>query len=397
MTKLLWVPAIAAIALVGCVDQKAAITGTTSIRVDLVSPDDPGDVNHRLANDQRTITVNLSALLPGGAVDTSYTSDVSVYVQYLGTLTPALGAPPLMTFHMTNGVAMNQTVDLPPTFGPTTLWIDDDQAQHPTYATGTSPTLWYEDPTIADVQTPTSETALDALLDSPLSGKQVTVNGSRYGANGRLVVTSVFSQGYTVLDVNCSDAQGTPPCTSQPYDSLEVFSFSQPADQNGNLLKQGQLIDGFSGGISDFNGLTEVGFPVTMTSTDDATVDDDRIPAPTEFTTDWFGSLSKPNGKINFERYEAGLIEVKNAVVCQLDDDFDTFGQWKLDPSGQGGDCSGKRGTVINVVTAGVISDLDPTTLVGQTLPSVVGVLRSVDTIPVWIIYPRSSADITQQ
>lgn len=395
MMKLLSASAILAIAAAGCVDHKGGITGTQSIRVDLVAPSDPGDVNNRLPNTTRTITVNLTALLPDGSTDTSYTDDVSVYVQYLGTLTPALGTPPLVTFHIENGVAMNQTVDLPATFGPTTLWIDDDQSTHPTYATGTSPTLWYEDPTIADVQTPRSETALDALLDSPLAGKQVTVGRSRYGANGRLVVTSVFSQGYTVQDVNCADAQGTPPCASQPYDSIEVFSFSQPADQSGNLLKVGQLVDGFSGGISDFNGLTEVGFPVTMTSGDDATPVVERIPAPTAFTTAWFGALSRNDGKINFERYEASLIAIKNAVVCQLDDDFDTFGQWKLDPSGQGGDCSGKRGTVINVVTAGVITDLDPATLVGQTLPSVVGVLRSVDTIPVWIIYPRSKADIT--
>lgn len=362
MGKLMCNAAIAAIALAGCVDHKDSISGTTSFRVELVTPTDPGDVGHRLSNTQRTITVNLTALLPDGSVDTAYSNDVSVYVQYLGTLTPALGAPPLMKFHVENGVAMNQSVDLPPTFGPTTLWIDDDQAAHPTYATGTSPTLWYEDPTIADVQTPDPTQLLAALLVSPLTGKQVTVGRSRYGANGRLVVNSVFSQGYTVQDVNCADAAGSPPCTSQPYDTIEVFSFSQPSDQSNHLLKVGQTIHGFSGGLSDFNGLTEVGFPVTMTSGDDATVNLARIPPPVLFDTTWFDSLGTGpapdgfaiSGKINFERYEAALIQVKNAKVCDLDDDFATFGQWKLDPAGVGGNCAGNR-NIINVVTSGVI------------------------------------------
>jgi hypothetical protein len=392
----------AGLALAGCVDHKAALTGTQSIGVDLVTPASPGDVNNRLPDGQRLITVNLTAYDANAEVDPTFDRDVDVYVQYLGTLTPSMYGnpppPPLAKLHMTAGKAMAQTVMLPPVFGATTLWFDDHEDAAPTYATGTSPTLWFRDPTIADIQTPIDETALNALTDSPLENKQVTVSASRYGATGRLVVTSVFSQGYTVSDVNCADIAGNPPCTTDSYNHLEVFSFSAPTDQGGALLAEGQTIDGFSGGISEFDGLTEVGFPVTATSGSDATVVTGRLPAPVVFDPAWFGALSDPKGRINFERNEAAPIEVDNAKVCQIDDDFTTFGQWKIDPAGVGGDCSGNK-NVLNVITAGVVADLDPTTLVGQTLPRVVGVVRPVEigSFNVWIIYPRSAADLTLQ
>jgi hypothetical protein len=385
-----------ALAFAGCTDDRAPITGTQSLKIDLVSPTNPGDINNRLPDGAQVVELDVTALGPDGQTDTTYTHDVSVYVQYLGTLTPALGAMPLATWHVANGVATNQSVQLPPVFGQTTVWVSDDLDAHPTYATGTSPTLWFRDPTIADVQTPTSENAINALTSSPLQNKQVAVNGSRYGATGRLVVTSVFAQGYTVSDVNCSDAMGTPPCTTDSYNHIEVYSFSAPTDQNGNLLKQGQCIDGFDGGISEFDGLTEVGFPETQVS--DPTVNLARLPPVNKLIGDTnpdgsSNSMSWFRDTIQFERNEAAPIEIDNAKVCPLDDDFTTFGQWKIDPQGQ---CNGGS-DVINVITAGTISDVDPSTLVGMTLPRVVGVLRPVEigNFDVWIIYPRGDSDLT--
>jgi hypothetical protein len=406
-------------ALAGCVDHRGGITGTQSIGVELVAPMDPGDLQHRLPDTLRAITVNLTAYDEAFAVDPSFDRDVEVYAQFFGTVTPT---PPLdsltqmvpdpdlfSTFHLTAGRAMNQTVTLPLVFGPTTLWVEDgpkpisdedrriDPTYHPTLATGTSPILWFRDLAIADIQTPTDEKALNALIDSPLELKQIRVNSSRYGDVGRLVVTSRFSQGYTVSDVKCSDASGTPPCVAAAYDHVEVFTFGAPADQLGRPLQPGQVIDEFSGGVSEFNGLTEIGFPSTIASSD--TVNPGWLPAPVKIDPNtWFGPLSDPQGVINFERNEAGAIEVDGAVVCMLDKDYTTFNQWKLDPSGVGGNCAGNN-NVINVVTTGVIADFDPATLVGKTLPRVVGVLRPVEfgSFNVWIIYPRSAADLTLQ
>ncbi|MFT3697534.1 MAG: hypothetical protein QM831_30605 [Kofleriaceae bacterium] len=386
-----------AVTLFGCTDKDPPITGTTSLEVTLVSPTDAGDVDHRLDATARNIVVNVQAKDANGNNDATYSKTISVYTHYLGTLTPYLDKAPLLpTFDVTNGVASNVAITLPEVFGPTTVWFDDHRDDSATYATGISPTLWYRDPFIADIQTPLDETALDAFQDSPLENKNITINQSRYGAEGKLVVTSTFAQGYTVADVKCTN--GMPPCVAQPYDYVEVFSFSAPTytgnDSEGNTtvvyLSEGQTIAGFAGGISEFNGLTEIGFPQTFVGAD-SVIDKTLEPATVKIDSTWFTT-----NKINFERNEAGAIEIDNSVVCPLDDDYTTYKQWKIDPSGVGdaAACGGKN--VINIITAGVV-EIDPGTLVGKTVPRIVGILRPVNigSFNVWIIYPRSLADIT--
>ena len=377
-----------------CVDTRDAITGTQSLKIELKTP--AGDSMNPLTS--YTVTVDVSALGPEGELDTSYNNQVQVYVNFLGTLTPYLGSPPLAQIQMAAGKATNQTIMLPPVFGPATLWFDDGGAENPTFASGASPTLWYRDPFIDDIQRPPDETALDVLSKSPLETKQVTVRASRHGANGRLVVTSVFAQGYTVSDVLCG-AGGAPPCSVAPnpgltppapgYDHKMVFSFSAARDEKGRVIQEGQVIDGFAGGVSEFNGLTEIGFPQTFVE-GDVDVNPARIPAPQQLDVSWF------TDKFMFERNEAAPIAIVNAKVCELDDDYATYKQWKIDPSGTGNNCTGRN--VINVISTGVVAT-DPATLVGQTLPRVVGVLRPVNigTFNVWIIYPRSAADLQLQ
>jgi len=396
----------AILGLVGaCTDTLPPIEGTQSLKVELVTPASGGSKAARLPDTMRTITVNLTALDADGEVDTSFSRTVQVYAQFLGTLTPKLTEAPLGTFTLLNGKATNQTVTLPSAFGPTTIWIDDGKSNDPTYATGTSPTLWYRDPFIADLQTPKSETALDALSAIPLEDKQISVTTSRYGARGRLVVTSTFAQGYTVSDVQCADEAGTPPCTSQAYDHAMVYSFSAPRGDDFEPIVEGQTIEGFAGGVSEFNGLTEIGFPQTFGG-GGVNVNKAREPEPAVLDAEttvtpgtWFDSLTSPGGGlINFERNEAAPIKVLNAKVCNIDDDYATYKQWKIDPFGVGGNCAGNK-KVLNVITAGTVSDIDPPSLAGRTLTSVVGVLRpvSIGTFNVWIIYPRSAADLVLQ
>jgi len=388
------------LALAACVDTRDPIIGTQSLKIELVSPD-PGSFTNRLPGTVNSVVVNVTALGPNGQTDTTFNNTVRPFVNFLGTLTPYLddlNAPhglkdptgQAQTITMNAGVATNQQITLPPVFGPATLWFDDDDVSNAnrTYATGASPSLWYRDPYIVDIQKPVDEAALDALQKSPLEMKQVTVRQSRYGANGRLVVTSVFAQGYTVSDCNCA-AGGAPPCTTGDYDHKMVFSFSAARDEDFRLIKEGQVINGFAGGVSEFNGLTEIGFPQTFVD-GEPDVNPARMPPPVVFDPTWFTM------KINFERNEAAPITVNGAAVCDLDKDYMTYKQWKLDPAGVGGNCTGKN--VINVITNGVIAT-DPMTLVGKTLPKVTGVLRPVNigSFNVWIIYPRSSADLVLQ
>ena len=124
------------LAITACVETRDPITGTQSLKIDLVSPS-PGSIDSRLPDTMRTIVVDVTAIGPDGAPDTAYSNTVSVYVNFLGTLSPYLGDPmPLATITMTGGKAVNQTIMLPPVFGPTTLWFDDGKATTPTYAAG---------------------------------------------------------------------------------------------------------------------------------------------------------------------------------------------------------------------------------------------------------------------
>jgi len=402
--------ALIALLATGCTTMRPEAK-STQLEIDITTPADPGDINNRLAASALNVTVDVKAFDENGnpedgvGADADYNETLDVYVHFLGTLSPYLGGTPLKTIQMVHGVAMNQSMTLPPVFGPTTLWFDDDGATDPTFAGGTSATLWYRDPFTGDCQRPASESAIDALSNEPLNGKNVTINSSQYGANGRLVVTSVFAQGYTVADVQCMDANGTPPCHSTNevgngtgsgsaadygYGYMDVFSYSAPTDAQDRFIVEGQLIDGYAGGVSEFDGLTELGFPQTFVNEDTVDVNPAREPKPVLFDTSWF------TNKIQFERAESAAIEVDNTVVCALDSDYTTYKQWKLDPSGAGTPTACAGANIINVITAGTL-DLDPGTLVGKTVTKIVGILRPVNigSFNVWLIYPRTMADIT--
>ncbi|CAN5910649.1 hypothetical protein BH11MYX2_BH11MYX2_07540 [soil metagenome] len=384
----------------GCTEHNVGVTGTQSLAIEMVAPTNPGDVNNRLSDTAHAVTVNIKAIDAQDQLDTSFTETINVYAQFLGTLTPALGEQPLTTIDVVNGVADNTALTLPDSvLGATTLWFDNGHGIARDYVpgpiTGTTPTLWYRDPFISDIQTPATETALDALSATPLTDKQIAVSASRYGATGKLVVTSVFAQGYTLSDVNCASR----PCTSDFYNHVVVFSFSAPRDQRGEVLLVGDIVRKFNGGVEEFNGLTEIGFPASFTT--DATHmekehDEAAVPAPVKLDPlTWFKPLSDPNGRINFERNEAGLIEIDGATVCPLDENYTTDKQWKIDPSAAGA-CTGNE--LLNLITQGTDFTVDPATLVGKKLTKIVGILRPVNigSFNVWIVYPRGEADITQ-
>lgn len=376
---------VGALGLTACVEELAPVEETTSLRVEVVTPAELGTRDARLPDTVREATIKVTALDEQGAVDTGFSGDVEVYVQFLGSLTPELAQPPLQTVTVTNGVSAETDIPLPPVYGPTTIWVQDDRAGG-SYATGVTPTFWFVDPKTRDLQRPRDEQGLAALSVSPLQNKQVTVLGSRHGANGKLVVTGVYSQGYTVDDVQCADAAGTPPCTAGDYDHMLVFSFSRARDEQGRGIVPGQFIDGYAGAVTEFNGLTEMGFPQSFASSagsDPAAADLARIPAPVTIQSSWLTS------KIEFERVESGLVQVLAGTVCPLDDDYTTYKQWKLD-IGRG--CA----SPINVITNGVV-EFDPQTKVGMPIAKVVGLLRPVNigSFNVWIMFPRDAGDLS--
>ncbi len=373
-----------AVAAAGCTDTLPGVEGTQSLLVDLIGPADPGTPDAPLPAGAITVTVQVTALDEQGETDTSFAGDVDVYVQFLGSLTPELGGAPLARIALAGGQSAGSVdVALPSVFGPAFLWVEDGSRDGATYATGTSPTLWFSDPHLEDISRPDDEAALDALSSSPLEEKQLNVSGSRHATGGKLVVTGVYAQGYTVSDVQCADDAGTPPCVTGDYDHVLVFTFSRPRDERGDDLVVGQFINGFAGAVQEFNGLTEISFPQTFTDEGSAAdADPAHVPVPDVVQESWLTDI------IEFERRESTLIAVEGATLCELDEDYADYKQWKLDV-GRG--C----GSPINVITAGV-AEFDPTGYVGMTIPRVVGTLQPVNigSFNVWIIKPRSDDDI---
>lgn len=371
------------LAAAGCEETHDPITGTQSLRVELLSPADPGSNEDRLDDGQRQVTLKVSALDENADIDESFSADVDIYVHFLGGLTPDLGTEPLDSLHLENGTSGEVTLELPPVFGPTFLWIEHTRGDDPTFATGTSPTLWYRDPFLVDVSRPEDEMALDALESSPLEEKQINVSASQYGARGRMVVTGVYAQGYTLSDAECADADGTPPCVTGDYDHVFVFSFNRPRGEDGSAIAVGDVVERLTGAVGEFNGLTEVNFPQSFMAEGEG--DPAMVPEPFVLQPEWLTDT------IMMERVEEALVAVDGIEICPLDDDYDTYAQWKLK---LGGTC--EDGDVINVITRGQVNDFDPAAYVGMEMPRVVGTLRPVNigSFNVWILYPRSMDDI---
>lgn len=376
--------ALLAVPLAGaCTEQLPPLEGTTSFRVDLTQPTDTGSRTDRLDDDARDVVFDITAFDANGEVDTGFSGEVDIYVHHLGSLTPSLDSGQvLQRVTISNGVVDNVALQLPRVFGQAFLWVEDTRGDDATFATGTSDTLWFRDPWVVDVSTPEDEGALDALESSPLELKQVVIRDSRYGDRGRMVATGAYAQGYTLSDVQCADAAGTPPCVASAYDHVFVFTFSRPEGEEGLDIEAGHVVAQVGGGISEFNGLTEIGFPSTVLSADEP--DRSLLPEPVVIQPEWLDTL------IELERVEAGLVAVENGLLCPLDEDFDTYGQWKLDVG------MGCR-DALNIITQGQVAEFDPADYVGQTIPRVVGTLRPVNigTFHVWLIYPREIEDLT--
>src|SRR5688572_28200021 len=216
---------VALVLLGACVEQEPHPHETTSLRVRVDTPVDLGSDDDRLGDDVREVEVTVQALDEQGRVDQRFTAPVDVYVQTLGQLSPTT-----QRFTVMSGVGTG-LITLPRVFGPSFLWLEDFQTtpQRPaTFATGTSPVLWFREPFLVDVSTPdfTAGTQANWVRFSPLEGKQVRVATSQFAGAGRLVVTGVYADGYSVSDLDCS----VEPCRAAPYGHVYVFSFSRPVD-----------------------------------------------------------------------------------------------------------------------------------------------------------------------
>jgi hypothetical protein len=318
------------------------------------------------------------------------TKDLHLYTWFLGTIGRDYGTAPTdqnrcngtVQVPVQNGSARGVQVRLPEAFGPVTLWVEDCAGADASWAVGASPTLWFPYPTLADVQKPTDlnpQSVYDIFVGSPLDGKQLAID---VAPGGKLVVTGVFAQFYTVTD------SGLP-----SWNSLEVYSFGRPPVRVGDVLRPQSL----TGAISDFNGMTELNFPLQ-----DIASRGEPLPTPTVVQIADFNYGTDNVKAAKLESLEAALVELHDGCVCPRDSSYDQFQQWTLgfkNAAGQYG-CTSSRS--IGVVTAGQVTGWDPPKE-GHHLSVARGVLVNIagkasrtsgNPFSFFILHPRDASDL---
>jgi len=126
---------------------------------------------------------------------------------------------------------------------PDCLSATDGQESPPSWATGLSPTFWFETPAIRHLQY-TGDVASSPLQDSDV-----------YIAAGRMVVTNISSNGFFVTDLDQNQQvldNGLPGY----FNSLFVFTFSKPSG-----IRYGDTLCAISGGVVEYQGNTQLKFP----------------------------------------------------------------------------------------------------------------------------------------
>lgn len=263
------------------------------------------------------------------------------------------------TFKLVKGKASGVVVSVEKVHGASNVWVEDRGTDDKpgSYATGLSPTLHVDNPTLREI----SET--DNISSSALRGDFVHVNSE----GRRLVATGIAVDGFYMTDIDEP---------TEAFNAIFVHTHSRPEG-----VDQGDIIADIVGTVVEFYGFTELGFPTYKVK---GRVDE--IPVA-QLSTQLIAD------DIGMEQLESRLVEVRDVTVCELGDGYQSFGQWVvlLDPQG---DCLGGDGG-ITIVSALSATNFTPEPLVGKTLKRVTGDLRyHVAARPPWIMYTRSDDDI---
>lgn len=278
------------------------------------------------------------------------------------------------------------------------------------HAAGVSETLFFANPSLADVQ--------GRQGSSPLEGRRVTVDV------GEMIVTRVTTDGFYVTEI---DDAGAPVLWS----SMFVFNFNTPP-----FLRACDRITSVSGSIGEFFGFTEMTFPSWEREAWDP--EDGPCPIPEPFLAD-----ATVLGTPDMEARESALVRVVDATMpsffgperpsggggavftfgpnasnCDLDGDGDV----NLARGGREAQCNDEcadraacsewstfvefgqfvvqtDGAVINVVTRDGIPDFEPDEHRGETFAAITGTLRHFSPLGAqrgYILEPRCAADLVQ-
>jgi hypothetical protein len=256
------------------------------------------------------------------------------------------------------------------------IWFSHEGTldQPGSFATGVTPAVYIDKPTVTDIQTS------DSTIESNFEHQYVPIKGWDGTDTARdLVVTTVTNDGFHVTD------RSTEPGT---YNSLFVFSFSRP---DGILV--GDRLSDLSGIVSEFLGYTELGFPTWKVAERNAVVDEPYRIDPTIVCDDE-----------EMEKWEASVIRldgIRSDFASGSDClDYAEHAQWPAII--EGAECGGapSRISIVNENTVPSFNfppcslDSPPTAAHDREVEYLVGVLRHLRFAdPPWILEVRSCLD----
>lgn len=281
-------------------------------------------------------------------------------------------------------------------YGDTRIWAEDlGTSEEPgSYATGVSPTLYVQAPTISDIQYVPRDQECLSYVGTTLEGYECAALASTFvrvrAADRLLVVTAITTSGFYVTD--CIDAGGPlGACqgAAGQYNSMYAFSYSAP-----DGVFPGAVLESLAGNVSEFNGSTQLSFPDWVLAPGEQ-VDP---PEPEVLSEQIYCSSDSAYAT---EPYESDLVRVENLVIKDFASDsydlgrFNRFGQWPaifvstLDTDAE---CE------IAVVTRETMPDFDPLANPGAALDFVQGNLTTYasvysDVIQ-WTVLTRTSSDL---
>ena len=251
------------------------------------------------------------------------------------------------------------------TFGPTRVWLTDDQGnddREASYVTGVSDTLWYRKPTLSQMQ------KTDDPETNPLEREFVDVRAE----DRELIVTALGAAGFWVTDT--VDDPGN-------YAQLFVYTFNAPEE-----IVVGDRLSTLAGGNQEYLQSTQFSFP-DYESAGDGSWD---VPDAAVISDD---VLCDDN---EMEKYEGALLRAENVSIpsgfgsdTSNEDyaDYLEYGQWPVEWAD--GDCT------LYLYTATSIPDFLPTDWSGEPLDYVQGMATQV--WDKWVLTVRGSDDLPSE
>ena len=356
--------------LAGCMRTAEPLTGPKSIRVtfseaaaDVLGTDeDPLPFSH----DSTGFTIDIEVVDMDDTTMTSFEGEVQIKVKP-GTVT----TPHPATVEIREGVASGVHVEFKKSFGPTRIWIEDAVRDDATWATGVSPEIRFEDPTVAQSQLPTGED-VSALVDNHVEIR---------AAGRELLVTHVASDGFYVTDMTEFP---------EPYGHMYAFSFSRPRD-----LVAGDRLAGLDGNVDEYLAFTELSFPSWLVESSGH-----EMPPPVVITAEQICG-----GTAEMEKFESAFIRIEGVQTRFVDaedcTDFLEYGQWPVQLIADGAPCSPVEINVSSTYTVpGLRFDecLDDVLPEPRTFAFLQGMLRNnYAAEPDWILEVRGCEDLPEE